>query len=241
MPLFSLGPKQSVILSCQLEYKTKKESGSSRHQSATAGIDYENDEDMDKDPTEILFNVNLQTGIDSKELVAMSFENLIMRLRNLQTAIKTKDSKLFYIQLNRYHRYDFVFIGEDHTIGSLIEKWNNRHDPRSVTGYRESRDRKTITVDYGLYKLSPIIFTNNNTGDDDKLEKLIEKSVVSLDEKKEQEQKNTTIKFFLENLERIETYLIELKEDWNKVNIVNVPASEYMEDIENKRIGRIDR
>lgn len=241
LPLFLLGPKQQVTLSCQLEYNTKRDSDS-KHQAGTAGIDYiEDEKNKDKDPDSILFNVNTQTGIGAKELIGLSFDNLIGRLRKLQEAIKTKDANLFYIQLNRYHRYDFVFIGEDHTMGSLIEKWNNRHDSRSVTGYRQTRDRKAITIDYGLNKFSPIIFTQNNAGDDDKLENLIEKSVASLDEKKEKEQRDATVRIFTENLLRIEQYFLELKTDWNKTKVTNVSTKEYMENIHKERMERLAR
>lgn len=241
LPLFLLGPRQQVTLTCNLEYSTKRELGA-RHQSATAGIDYvTDDKDPDKDPDEILFNVNIQTGFTAKELVSVSFDNLIARTRKLQEAINKKDTNLFYIQLNRYHRYDFVFLGEDHTMGSLIEKWNNRHDTRSVTGYRQTRDRKAITIDYGLHKFSPVIFVQNNDGSDDRLENLIEKSIVSLDEKKEKEQRDSTIRIFVENLTRLEKYLLELKTDWNKVKVVDVSTKDFMETIEKQRVERSER
>jgi hypothetical protein len=241
LPLFLLGPRQQVTLTCKLDYSTKRELGA-RHQSATAGIDYvTDDKDPDKDPDEILFNVNIQTGFTAKELVSVSFDNLIARTRKLQEAINKKDTNLFYIQLNRYHRYDFVFLGEDHTMGSLIEKWNNRHDTRSVTGYRQTRDRKAITIDYGLHKFSPVIFVQNNDGSDDRLENLIEKSIVSLDEKKEKEQRDSTIRIFVENLTRLEKYLLELKTDWNKVKVVDVSTKDFMETVEKQRVERSER
>jgi hypothetical protein len=241
LPLFLLGPRQQVTLTCKLDYSTKRELGA-RHQSATAGIDYvTDDKDPDKDPDEILFNVNIQTGFTAKELVSVSFDNLIARTRKLQEAINKKDTNLFYIQLNRYHRYDFVFLGEDHTMGSLIEKWNNRHDIRSVTGYRQTRDRKAITIDYGLHKFSPVIFVQNNDGSDDRLENLIEKSIVSLDEKKEKEQRDSTIQIFVENLTRLEKYLLELKTDWNKVKVVDVSTKDFMETVEKQRVERSER
>lgn len=241
LPLFLLGPRQQVTLTCKLDYSTKRELGA-RHQSATAGIDYvTDDKDPDKDPDEILFNINIQTGFTAKELVSVSFDNLIARTRKLQEAINKKDTNLFYIQLNRYHRYDFVFLGEDHTMGSLIEKWNNRHDTRSVTGYRQTRDRKAITIDYGLHKFSPVIFVQNNDGSDDRLENLIEKSIVSLDEKKEKEQRDSTIRIFVENLTRLEKYLLELKTDWNKVKVVDVSTKDFMETVEKQRVERSER
>jgi hypothetical protein len=241
LPLFLLGPRQQVTLTCKLDYSTKRELGA-RHQSATAGIDYvTDDKDPDKDPDEILFNVNIQTGFTAKELVSVSFDNLIARTRKLQEAINKKDTNLFYIQLNRYHRYDFVFLGEDHTMGSLVEKWNNRHDTRSVTGYRQTRDRKAITIDYGLHKFSPVIFVQNNDGSDDRLENLIEKSIVSLDEKKEKEQRDSTIRIFVENLTRLEKYLLELKTDWNKVKVVDVSTKDFMETVEKQRVERSER
>jgi DNA-directed RNA polymerase subunit L len=241
LPIVLLGPKQNINLTCKMELITKRDSDS-RHQAGMAGIDYISDEkDPDKDPDEILFNVNLQTGISPKELISLSFDNLINRLQKLQEAIKTNDPNLLYIQLNRYHRYDFVFIGEDHTIGSLIEKWNNRHDSRSVTGYRETRDKKAITIDYGLNKFSPVIFTENNNGNGKKLENLVTKSLASIDKGKEKEQKDSTIKIFLENLSRLEQYIMELKTDWNKVKVLLISNKDYMNDINQKRIERLNR
>jgi len=241
IPIVSLGPKQNINLTCKMEIITKRYSDA-RHQAGMAGIDYISDEkDPDKDPDEILFNVNLQTGISPKELISLSFDNLINRLQKLQDAIKTNDPNLLYIQLNRYHRYDFVFIGEDHTMGSLIEKWNNRHDSRSVTGYRETRDKKAITIDYGLNKFSPVIFTENNNGNGKKLENLVTKSLASIDKGKEKEQKDSTIKIFLENLSRLEQYIMELKTDWNKVKVLLISNKDYMNDINQKRIERLNR
>lgn len=241
LPIVLLGPKQNINLTCKMEIITKRDSDS-RHQAGMAGIDYISDEkDPDKDPDEILFNVNLQTGISPKELISLSFDNLINRLQKLQEAIKTNDPNLLYIQLNRYHRYDFVFIGEDHTIGSLIEKWNNRHDSRSVTGYRETRDKKAITIDYGLNKFSPVIFTENNNGNGKKLENLVTNSLASIDKGKEKEQKDSTIKIFLENLSRLEQYIMELKTDWNKVKVLLISNKDYMNDINQKRIERLNR
>jgi hypothetical protein len=240
IPLFLLGPRQQVILSCQLDYGTKRELGT-RHQSATAGIDYISDEkNPDKDPNEILFNVNIQTGYSAKELVSLSFDNIISRIRKLQEAINKKDPNLFYIQLNRYHRYDFVFLGEDHTIGTLIEKWNNRHDTRSVTGYRQTRDKNSITIDYGLHKFSPAIFKEDDINTNN-IENIIENSIVSINESKEKEQRESTIKIFVENLVRIEKYLFELKTDWNKVNIVEKSTKDFMENINKQRIERLNR
>jgi hypothetical protein len=126
-------------------------------------------------------------------------------------------------------------------MGSLIEKWNNRHDTRSVTGYRQTRDRKAITIDYGLHKFSPVIFVQNNDGSDDRLENLIEKSIVSLDEKKEKEQRDSTIRIFVENLTRLEKYLLELKTDWNKVKVVDVSTKDFMETVEKQRVERSER
>jgi hypothetical protein len=84
LPLFLLGPRQQVTLTCKLDYSTKRELGA-RHQSATAGIDYvTDDKDPDKDPDEILFNVNIQTGFTAKELVSVSFDNLIARTRSVK-------------------------------------------------------------------------------------------------------------------------------------------------------------
>ena len=232
MPLFLIGPNQNIKLSCKLEYTTKRLSDS-KHQAAMAGIDYD---DEKIDPAEILFNVTIQTGVQSKELISFAFDNLISRLKKIQETIKKGDSSSFYMQLNRYHRYDFIFIGEDHTIGNLIEKWNNRHDTRSVTGYRQSSDGKSVMIDYGLEKFSPFVFSQN--GD---VENIIEKSIINIDEQKEKKQRTDTIKIFIENVSRLETYITELKEDWQKVKIVNVPVGEYMKSIFSKRVERLQR
>jgi DNA-directed RNA polymerase subunit L len=142
IPLFLIGPKQEVDISCKIEKKTKRESDS-RHQSAMAGIHYTTED-------EIFFTINIQTGIKPKELVLMTFEKLIKRLQSLQLSIKSKDDK-FHVQRNRYGRYDIVFLGEDHSLGALIEKWNNKHDTSSLTGYRQTGDG--ITFDYGVSRL----------------------------------------------------------------------------------------
>ena len=231
MPLFLLGPYQQVKLSCKLEYLTKKMSDA-RHQAAFAGFDYIEDSN---DPKEILFNVNIQTGMNAKELISYAFDNLILRLKKIQENIKKSDSSSFYIQLNRYHRYDLYFIGEDHSIGHLIEKWNNRHDTRSVTGYRQTRDNKSIYIDYGLEKFSFTLTEDNN------LENIIEKSISSINEEKEKIQRSETLKMFIENVSRLEIYITELKDDFVNVKINSIPIEKYMDFIHSKRIERIER
>ena len=84
LPIVLLGPKQHINLTCKIELMTKRESDS-RHQAGTVGIDYITDEkNPDSDPSDILFNVNIQTGIGPKELISLSFDNLINRLQKLQ-------------------------------------------------------------------------------------------------------------------------------------------------------------
>lgn len=239
IPVFSLGPNQEVSLSCQFDYKSKRASDS-RHQSATAGIDYADAPKGNMDPEKVLFNVNIQVGIPPKKIVSLAFQNLIDRLQKLQEGIKTGDSNVYYLQLNKYYRYDFVFIGENHTIGSLIEKWNNRHDLRSVTGYRITRDNKAITIDYGLSRFTPEIFERKED-DGEKIENLLEKSLGYLNGEKEKEQREFTVKAFLENLLRLEKYLTELQEDWNKVKVTNIPIPNYIREIEKQRIERLSR
>ena len=240
MPLFLLGPNQQVKLSCKIENMTKRESDS-RHQAGTVGIDYVKNEKKDDDPIEILFNVNIQTGIYPKELIKLSFDNLVLRLKQLQVIIKQGDNSSFYLKLNRHLRYEFIFIGEDHTIGNLIEKWNNKHDNRSVTGYRQQNDGKSIAIEFCLKKFNPSILKNNNEGDEDKLENLIENSIKAMDAETEKKQRSDTIKSLIELLSRLELYIIELKDDWEKVNIINVPVKEYMDLIHSKRVDRINR
>lgn len=228
-----LGPRQELKLKCQFEYKTKRNSFAF-HQAGTIGIDYKIEKEYPKD---ILFNITLHIGIGPKELILKSFDILIDRLQKMEKAIKNKDPTLFYIELNRNNRYDFVFIDEDHTIGSLIEKWNNHHDANSLTGYRLTTDRKSIKIDYGLSKFSKNIVINDNIIDN-KLNSLIEKSLSNTGDNKEKEE---TIKAFLINVDRLRKYLTEIKTDFNKVKITNISVNEYMKDIEKNRVERMSR
>ena len=228
-----LGPMQELKLKCQFEYKTKRNS-SAIHQAGTIGLDYENKKSYPKD---ILFNVTLQVGISPKKIILESFEILTNRLNNMEKAIKNKDSTLFYIELNRNNRYDFVFIGEDHTTGSLIEKWNNHHDSNSLTGYRLTTDKNSIKIDYGLNKFLKSLSIENNIIDN-KINTLLEKNLIIDDNKNEKEE---TIKSFLISVDRIRKYLTELKNDFDNVKVNYISVKAYMEDIEKQRIERLSR
>jgi DNA-directed RNA polymerase subunit L len=242
VPLFNLGPGQKVHLTCSVEKLTKADAenkgvAGARHQAATVGIDFLVDEkDPDSDPDLIHFLVNIQTGVSPKELVVQGMESLIDQLTFLQEAIKTRKSDKFYLQINRYFRYDFVFLGEDHTLGNLIEKWINRHDPKSAAGYRQTRDRRSITIDYGLFKFVPPILQDKISSND--LEEVVERSITSLDSKKEEEQRLETIRTFLEQLGRIEAYIKELLADWKKVSVKDVSVQNFMKETERLRETR---
>lgn len=238
-PLLTLAPGENLSLKCSVEKMSKNEaerveSDAARHQSAMAAIEYKVDEkEPDNDPTDILFSVNIQTGLNAKDLVQTGLENLIQIFQNLQESIKNRKADKFYIQINRYFRYDFVFLDEDHTAGNLIEKWINRYDPRSAAGYRQTRDRKSIIIDYGLFKFVPAILQDKISSND--LEEVVERSITSLDKKKEENQRLETIRTFLEHLSRIEQYLKELHTDWKKVSVRSLSVSDYNEETDRLR------
>ena len=234
-----LGPLQEIKLKCQFEYNTKRKS-SAIHQAATVGMDYDLS-DGKEFPDNLYFLVTLQVGISPKTLISNSFDVLINRIKSMEKSIKENDSSLCYIEVNRNNRYDFVFIGEDHTMGSLIEKWNNRHDSNSVTGYRLTTDKKSIKIDYGLSKFSVGLKIDNNIIKSNKFENLIEKSITSLTEKEEKKQKDETVKSFLINLDRIRKYLLLLKTDFEKVKVNNISLENFNKKIENGRFKRLTR
>jgi len=243
-PLIKLGPGENLYLTCSVEKMSKadaeRKGGAdiARHQSGSGGIDYKDDEkEPDADPAEILFSVCVQTGIGPKELVQIGMENLITTFQNLQEAIKNEKTDKFYLQINRYFRYDFVFSDEDHTAGNLIEKWINRHDPMSMAGYRQTRDRKGIIVDYGLRKFIPAVLQEKISSND--LEEVVERSITSLGKQKEREQRMETVRTFLEQLARIEEYLKELLADWKKVNVREVSVKDYNAETDRLRRERM--
>jgi|SaaInlStandDraft_1057018.scaffolds.fasta_scaffold04044_9 DNA-directed RNA polymerase subunit L len=233
-------PFQEIKLKCQVEYKTKRNS-SAIHQAGTVGLDYviDSKDNSRNFPSEISFIVTLQTGINPKQLILKAFDILINRFDNIEKAIEEKDSSVFYIELNRNNRYDFVFIGEDHTLGSLIEKWNNRHDTNSVTGYRLTTDTKSIKIDYGLSKFSVKLEIDNDVTKDKILDS-VEKSIY-ISEKDEKKQRDETVKSFLINLDRIRKYLSSLKTDFEKVKINNIPLEDFNKTYFNNRTLRANR
>lgn len=234
-----LGPLQEIKLKCQFEYKTKRNS-SAIHQAATVGMDYDL-VDGKEFPDNLSFLVTLQTGISPKTLISNSFDILINRIKLMEKSIKENDSSLCYIEINRNNRYDFVFIGEDHTMGSLIEKWNNRHNSNSVTGYRLTTDKKSIKIDYGLSKFSVDLKIDNDILKSNKFENLIEKSKTSLNEKEEKKQKEETVKSFLINLDKIRKYLLLLKTDSEKVKVNNISLENFNKKIEQYRFKRLTK
>lgn len=240
LPLFLLGFDEEINLTCGFEYKSKNETNAV-HQAATLGIDFETDKKNPfQFPKEILFTANLQSDFEPKELISNSFDNLIQRLQSIQKAIKDSDTNLFYLQLNKHYRYDFVFIGEDDTLGSLIEKWNNHNDIDSITAYRVTRDGKTINVEYGLRKFLPEIARKDFT-DENSIEGILEKSITGIDEKKEKKQRTETIDVFIENISRLEKYIIELKQDWDKVKTNVISLEKYMDEVQQERQERTKR
>jgi DNA-directed RNA polymerase subunit L len=247
-PIFSLAPEQKVELVCSIEKTSRifaKRNNmlySSSHQCATAGIDYLEDlKDPSKDPVEIILTVKILSGIGAKELIHAGFDCLLDRLKFMREAIQNEKSDKFYIKLNKYYRYDFVFLNEDHTIGNLIEKWINRHDPKSVAGYRENKDQHFITIDFGLFKLFPPVLQDKITPE---IEEVMEESIATItssenqDVKENKKNQEETVKVFLENILRIENYLRELKNDWSKVNITLLSTEKYNEQIFNLREQR---
>ena len=74
-----------------------------------------------------------------------------------------------------------------------------------------------------MRSFTPFVFSQN--GD---VENIIEKSIINIDEQKEKKQRTDTIKIFIENVSRLETYITELKEDWQKVKIVNCYIKLYI-------------
>ena len=147
---------------------------------------------------------------------------------------------MFYLQLNKNYRYDFVFIGEDDTIGSLIEKWNNHNDIDSITAYRVTRDGRTINIEYGLRKFLPEIVRKDFT-DENSIEGILEKSILELDEEKEKKQREETMNVFVENISRLQKYIIEVGQDWNKVKSSTISTEKYMEEINQERRARAVR
>lgn len=264
-PLFTLGPEQKVSLTCSFEKMSKTDAeskgleASSRHQGGTIGMEYETitpskepssieevkenieekvsmNYDPDKDPEEIRFIGNIQYGLDPKNLIREGMDRLIEKLTIIQDAVTNRQSDKFYLQINRYLKYDFVFIGEDNTVGSLIEKWINRKDPTASAGYRQTKDRKAITIDFGLNRFIPEILQDKISSGN--LEEVVEKSSMMIDQKKEEEQRLETIRTFLGHLKDIQRYLTELRDDWMKVSINEVSTEDFMEEIHRLREER---
>lgn len=230
LPLFLLGPKQEISSTFNIEYKTKRQS-SSVHQPAMAGLDYVEDEkNQNNDPNEILLNVCNESDYSSKELIGLALDNIIDRIKNISNAIEKNDTTYVYVQNNKNNRISFVCIDEDHTIGSLITEWNNRNDNTTVTGYREITDKKTITFEYG------IIENMNKTSE--KIESMVEKSYMF---QENDEIKNKTISSFINNLQNLETYIKDLKKDFDKIKTKTISIQEYQKILENKRLERMDR
>ena len=171
--------------------------------------------------------------------IALGINLLFLKSSLIILSAAEKDSSVFYIELNRNNRYDFVFIGEDHTLGSLIEKWNNRHDTNSVTGYRLTTDTKSIKIDYGLSKFSVKLEIDNDVTKDKILDS-VEKSIY-ISEKDEKKQRDETVKSFLINLDRIRKYLSSLKTDFEKVKINNIPLEDFNKTYFNNRTLRANR
>jgi hypothetical protein len=221
-PLFSLGPGQKVKLTASLEYMTKVEAEgtpmAARHQAGTAGYEYEADiKRSERDPEEIIFHVSMHTGLPHHEHIMLAFDALIARIRDIHEAVKTQKQEKFYLQMNKDHRYDFVILGETHTIGNLVARWINRHETNAFAGYRDTRDRKAITIDYGLFRYAPPLLREAQPVDD--IKELVETSLTMLDPKKELEQRDATKRTFIEHLKRLEAHIIKTQDEWKKVKI----------------------
>jgi DNA-directed RNA polymerase subunit L len=213
-PLFTLGPKQKVVLTSSFEFKTKNDvvdlsQFAARHQASNVGYSY-------KEEDTIYFKVSIYAGIAPSPFVSMAFDSLLQRLRDIQEAIKTSLQERVYIQLNQNGRYDFVLMGENHTLGNLISRWIAR-DGKSIAGYHLTRDRKGVAIDFGLARFVPAILRQSELAP--ALEELLETSFQALDPATEKQQRDATIQAFLENLKRLEQYFVDLQEDWKKLRI----------------------
>lgn len=218
-PLFNLGPNQEVNLIASFEFMTKVELDgtpmAARHQGGTVGYEYIADEkDRSVIPPEIKFNVSIHTGLDPKEHIQFAFQMIIDRLKTIYQSI---DEGKFYSQMNKDHRYDFILMGETHTIGNLIARWINRHDTNAFCAYRDTRDRKAITIDYGLFKYAPPLLQASEVDVD--LKELVDKSLSAIDPAKEFEQRTATVKTLLGHVDRLTKYIESLLEQWNKIKI----------------------
>ena len=211
-PLFTLGPKQRVQLVAAIEFKTKNEVSqmSARHQASNVGYSYEEG----KEDQNIQFKVSIYTGVSPQEFVSSGFETIVQHIRELQEAIKAQQQEKVYIQLNQNGRYDFVLLGETHTMGNLISRWLAR-DTKAISGYHLSRDGKGVVIDFCLVRFVPAILRQSELSS--ALEELLETSFQSLDPATERQQREATVQVFQENLKRLEQYFMELQEDWGKL------------------------
>lgn len=209
-PLFTLGPKQRVQLVSALEFKTKNEVSqmAARHQASNVGYSYEEGKDT------LQFKISIYNGVSPSAFVASAFDALTQHLREIQEAIQTQQQERVYIQLNASGRYDFVLMGENHTMGNLISRWLAR-DQKAISAYRMARDNKGVAIDFGLVRFVPEILRQSELSS--ALEELLDTSFQSLNPATEKQQRDATVKVFLENLKRLEQYFLELQEDWNKL------------------------
>jgi hypothetical protein len=245
-PLFAICEGEQAKITCSLEYSSKnlsvlKKTGSyARHQGGSIGIDYETDpEEPDKDPKEIFFSGNVQTGIDPQKMISLGIEVLLEKLKEIQEAIKSKNTSKFYVQIGKNSRYDLVILGENATIGNLVTRWINRHDMKSASSFEYNEEKHFVNINFGLAKFTPPLLRETVSAKN--LEEMIDKSFAQINEKNEEKQREETINSFLEHLNRISEYLKEIADDWSKVKIRYTSVKEYVDEEEKLRFARYER
>lgn len=228
-PLFLLGPGKQVKLTCGFEKKSKRDS-TSIHQSSTIGYI----ESVDN--KELYFTGILQCDMKPKELIIASFQRIEERLTRMKKNIEQKNSDNFFIELNKNNRYNFIFLNEPEQIGSLIEKWNNYFDSDSITGYYMTNDEKGLSIEYGIKKFIPEIIQSDSSN-----KSMLEKSLKKINPEKEQKQREETIKLFVINIDRILKYIIELRQDWDKVKSKTIPKKDWLKMVYEERVANSKR
>jgi hypothetical protein len=228
-PLFLLGPGKQVSLTCGFEKKSKRETNSI-HQSASIGYI----ESLDN--KEINFTAILQSDMTPKNLINTSFQRIEDRLTDMKKVIEQKNSDSFFIELNKNNRYNFIFLDQPEQIGNLIEKWNNRFDNDSITGYHMTNDDKGLNIEYGIKKFIPEVIEKDVSSKD-----ILEKSLQKINPEKEKKQREETIKLFIINLDRILKYIIELRQDWDKVKSKTISKKDWLKMVYEERVSRSTR
>lgn len=225
VPLFILGPNQEVDLTCQIQHKNKYESDT-KHMVANIGFfTYESKGIIEK----TIFQINNQSSIPIKRIFIESIDILVDKLKVISNSLTDPHSEKLYLEKNRNNRYNFIIFEECHTVGNIIEGWNNNNDPKTFTSYRLSKNNeKTIIIDFGFIEYSIDI---NNFDEKELLEVTSKKNEVS--------QKNNSIKQFTSNINNLNKYLLDLKKDFVKIKeniITNKEYMDYMFFLRNERL-----